>query len=1013
MTNEILTAARLLSTPGQIIEVRAITDDGVASGYFNSPEELAAKVEALDGLPTVQGIYITLNPVNPALFSRRANRIKMRLQKKDATTADSDIVCRQWLPVDIDSVRPSGVSSTEEEHDAAIATARRVAAFLTEKGFSAPVLADSGNGAHLLYSIDLPNDDASRVLVKRCLDVLDTLFSDEKATIDTANFNAARIWKLYGTMSRKGDNTSDRPHRRSAIIDAPLIPVIIGQDVLERLAGALPKVPVASDAGNQSAGHKIVLRQWLSDHSIGVNAEKPYEGGTLYQLDECPFSDAHKDGAYAIQFPNGACYTGCHHTSCGSGKQRWQELRERYDVPVKKLTQPAQKTASPPRAPPGTPPAPALVSDIPHYAEALAILSQGDPLQTMLKTFSLDHVGDTVPAECLIVSLASRSVDNTKGLHVSVSGESGKGKSGTFDTLLLQVPERFKLVGAMSNKALFYISNMSPGTAIVFDDKTLSDDMQEILKGATSSFKEPIKYRTVTQDRQAQVCTIPERCIWWVAKVEGAGDDQVFNRMLTCWIDDSPEQDSAVLDDMTAKEALVPTELNVIRQEILTCRAMWEIIGREKIHVVIPFAKRVEFQTKTNRRNPEMFFSLIKAYALLRFKQRQRHELKGGSYISATLDDFYAAARLFGALNNKGGGQETKLTKREADLLDVIYRRGGAEFTIQQLQADIHLSYISIHKTLHGTQSHGIVYNGLLEKCPAISFSDRTIVMEEEIGRSVRRRTNAYQFDRESYRLWSSGGSVWLKPENPNDDLNGGMAEENPPMAEHVATDGSTQSTEILPNEATINNINLCTYCNGVKSELTDSPVSAEPAESGSVSVIRVSAIEASKTSACAPISEIPPILPNGNGGRCCKSPEILRHSAIGEPVPHVHATDYKPLDIPEPHVPCYCCRKKGSWYVEKLTAERKARPKDDQAARRVCRKCYDIAVRRDRAAAPPLPGMIDLHGMERHSPNIGKCSICNLGAATYLNKETGVKLCEPCHTREVQRQCSSSEVRA
>jgi hypothetical protein len=111
MTNDVLTAIRLLSTPGQIIEVRAITEDGVASGYFDSPEELAEKLEALDGLPTVQGVYVTLNPVNPALFSRRANRIKMRLSKKDATTADSDIVRRQWLPVDIDPVRPSGVSS--------------------------------------------------------------------------------------------------------------------------------------------------------------------------------------------------------------------------------------------------------------------------------------------------------------------------------------------------------------------------------------------------------------------------------------------------------------------------------------------------------------------------------------------------------------------------------------------------------------------------------------------------------------------------------------------------------------------------------------------------------------------------------------------------------------------------------------------------------------------------------------------------------------------------------------
>ena len=338
MTNDVLTAVRLLSIPGQIIEVRAITEDGVASGYFDSPEELAEKMETLDGLPTVQGVYVTLNPVNPALFSRRANRIKMRLSKKDATTADGDIVRRQWLPVDIDPVRPSGVSSTEVEHDIAIATARRGAAFLAETGFPAPVLADSGNGAHLLYSIDLPNDDTSRLLVKRCLDVLDILFSDDTATIDTANFNAARIWKLYGTMSRKGDSTADRPHRRAAIIEAPTKPGVVDRPMLTRLAGVLPEIPAApaavrpvGKAGGLPVRTSLDLGRWLSDHNLSVQSEKPYQGGLLYLLEQCPFSYAHKDGAYAIQFANGAIHAGCHHESCGGGSQRWQELRVKYE----------------------------------------------------------------------------------------------------------------------------------------------------------------------------------------------------------------------------------------------------------------------------------------------------------------------------------------------------------------------------------------------------------------------------------------------------------------------------------------------------------------------------------------------------------------------------------------------------------------------------------------------------------------------------------------------------------
>ena len=99
----------------------------------------------------------------------------------------------------------------------------------------------------------------------------------------------------------------------------------------------------------------------------------------------------------------------------------------------------------------------------------------------------------------------------------------------------------------MSDKALFYVEGLRPGFVIALDDISLSDQMHEILKGVTTSFQKPFRYRTVTKDRTGQVCTIPERCVWWVAKVEGSGDDQVWNRMLTVWIDDSEEQDAKVL----------------------------------------------------------------------------------------------------------------------------------------------------------------------------------------------------------------------------------------------------------------------------------------------------------------------------------------------------------------------------------------------------------------------------------------------------------------------------------
>ena len=210
--SEILRTLHLISSPGRVVEVRIITNDGIGSGYFDDFEKLADQVCILDDNPQIRGIYITLNEISPALLARRENRIIMRLTKKDATTADHDITRRVWLPIDIDPKRPSGVSSSDEEHAAAFRKADEIAAYLTSLGWPAPLRADSGNGAHLLYRIDLPNDDDSRELIKSCLHTLHLLFSDEVCTVDCANFNAARIWKLYGTTSRKGDNTTERPH---------------------------------------------------------------------------------------------------------------------------------------------------------------------------------------------------------------------------------------------------------------------------------------------------------------------------------------------------------------------------------------------------------------------------------------------------------------------------------------------------------------------------------------------------------------------------------------------------------------------------------------------------------------------------------------------------------------------------------------------------------------------------------------------------------------------------------
>jgi hypothetical protein len=215
---EILRTCRLLMAAGEVYEVRSPKAGrrGTISGYFDAAELLADAAVAIDG--TVPGVYLTLNPCNPALLARAANRLRDNVQ---VTTSDSDILRRRWLLIDFDPVPPAGISSTNREHSRAISAACAAWDDLRGAGFPDPVVADSGNGAHLLYHVDLPNDSSATDLVKGVLAGVAARCATDDIAVDQTVFNAGRITKAYGTMVCKGDSLYDRPHRRSRLLEIP------------------------------------------------------------------------------------------------------------------------------------------------------------------------------------------------------------------------------------------------------------------------------------------------------------------------------------------------------------------------------------------------------------------------------------------------------------------------------------------------------------------------------------------------------------------------------------------------------------------------------------------------------------------------------------------------------------------------------------------------------------------------------------------------------------------------
>lgn len=321
--DEITKALEVLTERGQTIELRAI---GVVDKPGSKPrrdvtvsddrDALADRALMLDGKAT--GIYITLNPVHPGVVG---------------SARDEDIVCRRWFPIDIDPARETGTSATNEEHQGASQVAERIRAFLTRKGWPEPIQADSGNGAHLLYPIDLPNDNASRLLVTRAIQALDFLFSNEHQNVDTTVFNAARIWKLYGTIARKGESTPERPHRIARLTHAPKRFVVVTREQLEELTAYLPNKTDAVRGEKQVNGKALDIDAFIEEHGIEVERVKQQDGCTVHRLMECPWNEAHSDGcvdgAAIIRYDNGALQFKCHHNHCQDKK--WQDFRVFYE----------------------------------------------------------------------------------------------------------------------------------------------------------------------------------------------------------------------------------------------------------------------------------------------------------------------------------------------------------------------------------------------------------------------------------------------------------------------------------------------------------------------------------------------------------------------------------------------------------------------------------------------------------------------------------------------------------
>ena len=208
------------------------------SGYFDNVDSIIQAIKPYADMDDEQ-MYFVLNKIDSACFGRQQSGKIVKSPK--ITTNDNDITRRCFVFVDFDPIRKSGTNASNEEFELAHKKAQDVFRFLREKGFSEPIICKSGNGLHLTYKVDLPNDEETTEIIKNFYEYLGSLFSDDKVDIDTKVFNLARLCKLYGTTAKKGANLQDRPWRMSEIIYVPNDLNLTPIEKFKELADLLPK----------------------------------------------------------------------------------------------------------------------------------------------------------------------------------------------------------------------------------------------------------------------------------------------------------------------------------------------------------------------------------------------------------------------------------------------------------------------------------------------------------------------------------------------------------------------------------------------------------------------------------------------------------------------------------------------------------------------------------------------------------------------------------------------------
>jgi hypothetical protein len=378
------------------------------------------------------------------------------------------------------------------------------------------------------------------------------------------------------------------------------------------------------------------------------------------------------------------------------------------------------------------------------YQRAREIHESGDPVNFILDVFNTMHLEDRTPATGILCGFACQNIMNAKGLQPGAYGESGHGKSHLAETMCWLAPQEYILNTTLTDAALYNLRDkFRPGTTIFSDDVVLPPAIADILKRSTSRYQKEtqrISSQHIGGKWVSEFQTLPPRIMWLLTSVDQSGGIQVANRQLAFCVDESEGHQQKVVDFEIWK-AENGIEAHPLNADVEVCR---EIIRQFKIdkdgnerlfRVKIPDLRNlVNWNDIKNNRNLDMFLDLIRAFAVLRFRQRECNDY----VLIANADDFNAAFNLY---SEYALSQMHHVTKQEKIVLQYIMEH--PECAENGIINDLHMIQQRVNTIL----------NNMLGKVPGLARERRSDSESDLDGRRRGKSFFVYTIDKTKFAL--------------------------------------------------------------------------------------------------------------------------------------------------------------------------------------------------------------------------------------------------------------------